>query len=181
MTREQTGQVLAIVRMVWPHSNLGGDAGQVVGLWHSFLESFAMDDIEGAVRELAASGREHAPPVGVVAQTAAARASDLPEWDQAWAEVDRLIRRFGYANVPPDEAFSHRLIAMWARPAWKELCSGPAPGTNGHGTHHAQQREAFKAMRARVTRDVGLAALNAPRTSTLKRLPPTFEIPSVTL
>ena len=162
--------MLAVVRMMWPHSNLGDDAVAIVGLWHSLLERFDAGDVEAAVRELAASGREHAPPVGLVVKTLAERATDAPEWDETWSEVHRLIARFGSYRVPPEDEFSHPIVAAFARPAWRELCMAPAPGTGGHGTHEAQQREAYKAMRARLGRDGALVALGAPRPGSRRRL-----------
>lgn len=167
MTFEQTCQLVAGVQALWPHIALADDTP---GVWHSLLEPFELADAEQAVRELAVQGREFPPPVGVLVKALADRATDIPEWDEAWAEIHRLIRRYGSYELPPEDAFSHPVIAAFARPAWQELCMGPAPGTDGHPTHEAQQREAYKAMRARASRDTALTAVAAPRRSTLRRL-----------
>lgn len=168
MTRPETAQILAGVRLLWPHSNLGAPS-EATAAWHGLLERFAARDVELAVRELAATGREHAPPPGVVLRAVADRASDLPTWEDAWEEVGRLIARFGSYRVPPTGAFSHPLIAAFARPVWQELCVGPASGTREHGTHYAQQREAFKAMRNRIENGAALDAVGAARRRPLPR------------
>lgn len=168
MNRQEAAQIVAGVRVLWPHSNLGSPA-EAIAAWHGLLEQFPVRAVELAVRELAASGREHAPPPGVVLRAVADRETDLPTWEDAWDETCRLISRFGSYRVPSVEAFSHPLIAAFARPAWAELCAGPAAGTNGYGTHFAQQREAFKAMRHRVERGAALEAVGAARRRPLPR------------
>lgn len=166
MTFEQTCQLVAGVQALWPHQPLGAETP---GVWHPLLERFAAEDCEAAIRELATTGREFPPPVGVLVRTVTDRAADLPEWDEAWAEVQRLIRRRGSYNPPTLEDFSHPAVAAFAIPSWTELCLGPAEGTRDYGMHHAQQREAFKAMRSRTQRDSALAAIGAPRPSAARR------------
>lgn len=164
MTAEQVAAVLTVVRMEWPHSSLGGGtASEIVSYWHRILGAYEPDVVEDAVKELIASGREHAPGPGLVAKTAAARLVDSPDWDEAWREVLRVMARLGSYVTPGPSDFSHEAIAAFAIPAWAELCSGPAAGTNGYGTHHAQQREAYRAIAARAQRDTALSALGAPR------------------
>src|SRR5688500_2759539 len=134
--------------MEWPHSNLGPDAATIAAYWLQILGRYSLEDVEGAVEELIASGREHAPGPGVVASVCAARSTDLPDLDEAWAEIDRLKNRWNPAfpgrEVPPADAFSHPVVAAFAVPAWSELCRGPAPATRDYGTFYAQQREAYR-------------------------------------
>lgn len=167
MTREQTAVILAAVKRLWPYSNLGGAVDDIVDTWHSFLAAFDAHAVEGAIRELAAQGREQAPPVGVVVKTVAERTADVPDFDEAWTEIERLKNRYHPAHpgreVPPPERFSHPLVAGFAIPAWRELCLGPAPGTKNFGTFYAQQREAWKALAHRHNRSVALGAVGAPR------------------
>jgi hypothetical protein len=162
MTAQETAAVLAVVRVLWPHSVLGDDARTVLNAWHLMLESYGREDVEHAIRELATT-RDHAPGPGVVARVASERAVDAPDWDVAWAEVCRLIRSHGRARTPSVGEFSHDAVAAFALPAWRELCDGPAPGTREWGTHYAQQREAYRALRARGERGAVLRALGAPR------------------
>jgi hypothetical protein len=120
MTREETARVVAAIQLLWPHSNLGGAPADVVSMWHSFLGEFPHQAVDAAVRELSAQGREHAPPVGVVAKTVATRAVDPPDWDEVWTEIEQLLKRYhpGFPNreTPPAGAFSHPLIAAFAVP-----------------------------------------------------------------
>jgi hypothetical protein len=169
MTYAEVCRLVAVVQALWPHQRLALETPKV---WFSLLEGFTLEDAEAGVRELAAEGREWPPPVGVIVKTLADRSTEIPEWDQAWHKIGCLIRRYGSYRLPPDEAFSHPVIAAFARPAWQELCTAPAPGTNGHGTHKAQQREAYNAMRTRAHRDTGLLAIGAPRSAGLRRLSP---------
>jgi hypothetical protein len=171
MTFAQTCQLVAGVQALWPHQPL---ADSTPGVWHALLERVDYADAEAAVRELAGGGREFAPPVGMVVKTIGERGRDLPEWDEAYREILAAVRRFGSWQEPQAEHWSSPLIAgfMAGRGVWMEWCLSPAPGTSDHGTFAAQQREAFKAARARVQRDTGLLALGAPRRSSLNRLAP---------
>ena len=166
MTREDTAAVAAMVRMLWQHSPMDP---MTPDIWHPMLERLDRADVEQAVRELAATGREHAPPVGVIIKAVADRTVDVPDFDSAWAEIQTLIRRNGSYRPPEPEDFTHPAIAEFAIPAWQELCMAPAPGVNGHSTHYAQQRDAYQARAGRARRDAGLAAVGAPRRTGLNR------------
>lgn len=171
MTREQTSHVLGIVRMLWPHSNLGHNPAEVLALWHSLLIDHQAGDVEHAVRELAATGREHAPPVGLIVRTVAERAADCPDWDEARAEILQALRTYRpvgegdpYAG-PPAGYWSHPILAAFMANGWNEW----RLSREGNGTFQAQQREAWKAMAARAERGVALAAVGAPRRRGLER------------
>jgi hypothetical protein len=162
VTREEVVRLLLAVRMVWPHSSLGEDPNQVINLWFSFFETVPLREAEEAVKEMAVS-RDHAPGPGILLRSVMERANDAPDWDVAWEELRRLIRSRGSWSKPRPEDFSHLALAAFALPAWEELCRGPAEGTSGFGTHYAQQREAYGALRNRATRDLALLAVSAPR------------------
>lgn len=168
MTREETAQVLAVVRLLWPHSNLGHNPNEVVGIWHSMLTVADRESVESAVREQAAAGREHAPPVGVIVKAVADRCEDIPDWDEAEREIRRAIgsyrppRDVGRTNPyapPPAEYWSHPAIARFMEAAWEEW----RMAADGDRTFLAQQREAYKALRARAERAGSLRLVGAPR------------------
>lgn len=163
MTVEETALVLEGIRVLWPHSKLGDNPEIVLRTWHHLLRGVDRGEAEAAISELAATGREHAPLPGVVLKTVGERRIDSPDWDEAWVCISKLIRRFGYMRVPPADAFSHPVVAAFARPTWRELCTGPAAGTDDFGTHYAQQRDAYRALRARQQRDTALDHIGAPR------------------
>lgn len=197
MTVEEVAGVLGVIRMAWPHSKMSSGeetAEQIVTFWHTLLEPLDAAAVQAAVKEMVASGRQHAPLVGDVVAVVTAREMTVPEWDEAWAEVLRAIRYYrpprgtivadeaGVFPAPPADYFSHPAVAAFAIPAWNELRRGAAPGTKDYGTHHAQQREAYRAMAARVQRDAGLAVVGASRPSRgeLTRFDPAKALPPAT-
>ncbi len=174
MTRDETGTVLAVVRLLWPHSNMGGDPAEVVGIWHSLLAAADRDAVEAAVREAAAHGREHAPPVGVIVRMVAEREHDAPDWDEVEVEVLRAVRSYRpprgeaqrdpYAE-PPAEHWSHPTVALFMQGAWNEW----RMSVDGDRTFLAQQREAYKALRVRAERAGSLSLVGDPRRRQLER------------
>lgn len=175
MNRDETARVVAAVRLLWPHSNLGGNPADVISMWHSLLGDQLHQHVDAAIRELAAQGREHAPPVGVVVKTLAERTSVAPEWDEVRAEILHAIATYRQPPgiqadphaPPPDTYWSHPLVARFMEPAgvWKEW----RMSREGDGTFAAQQREAWKALAGRAQRGVALAAVGASRQPGLTR------------
>jgi hypothetical protein len=179
VNRNEAAALLSAVAALWPHSNLGPDPEVTVSLWAELLSAVDLAEATEAVKELAVSGREHAPPPGVVLRTAVERAEDVPAWGEAWEEIVRLLRRRGTywgpggtPGAPPEDVFSHPAIARFAIPAWRELALAPGPGAPGFGTHYAQTRDAYNAIRGRRVYDRGLAVIGAPRRRALGRLDP---------
>lgn len=174
MTRDETIEILAVVRLLWPHSNLGTNPSEVVGIWHSMLNTADRDSVENAVREQAAAGREHAPPVGVIVKAVAEREGDVPDWDEVEREVRRALvsyrpsredaRTNPYAP-PPAGYWSHPAIARFMEFAWDEW----RMSKEGDRTFLAQQREAYKALRARAERAGSLRLVGAPRRRDLSK------------
>lgn len=154
---------MAAVRLLWPHSNLGDDPNEVVGMWAKMLAEVPHEAADAALVELAV-GREHAPPVGVVVERAVDRALGLPSWDVVWPELDAKVRECmtvrGFRRPAVGE-FSHPYVGEFARANWRQLC--PSPREEDMGTHRAQMRDAYRAGAARQTRDAALEALGAPR------------------
>jgi len=168
VTRQDVAAMLMVVRREWPHSNVAAEGIEAtVEHWLSVLSATDATAARAALLEMVASEREHAPRPGLIVQAAAARAVDVPDFDEAWEEIGRLMMRHNPAfpgrEQPPAAAFSHPAVAAFALPAWRELYRGPAPGTNGYGTHYAQQREAWRAMAARSVRAEANWAVGAPR------------------
>jgi hypothetical protein len=179
VTKGEVVDVLSVVRMLWPHLQLGGDPAKrgadVVALWLSFLEGHEAQDVELAVRELAATG-ERFPGLPVLLSMVAQRGAALPEWDEVREEILRAIRSYRppredamvnpYA-MPPEDYWSHPVIARFVESVWDEWRMAPDPGVDAArgqaGTFFAQQRDAFKALRARAERGVALEAVAAPR------------------
>jgi hypothetical protein len=161
-----------VVRGLWPHSNIDqGRPHHTARLWHSMLSDCDQASVEAAVKEQAASGREHAPPVGVIVRMVAERAADAPDWDEVQVEVLRAVRSYRpppgpnpYA-APPATYWSHPAIALFMEGAWDEW----RMSTDGDRTFLAQQREAYKALRARAERAGSLSLVGAQRRRQLER------------
>lgn len=187
MNPEQIGKVLKLVKAAWPHSTLG-DPADSTRVWRALLEKFTPEQIADALKELAASGREHAPPAGVVLRTIVDRATAAPDFDEVHLEIVAAItgpRRYRpprdvaatdpYA-APPAEHWSHPTVAAFAEHVWNEWRMAPDSGCGDPGvasaarTFYAQQRDAYRALRTRVSRDASLAVIGAPRRGTLQTL-----------
>lgn len=161
--------MLAMVRLLWPHSNLGPNPTAVLGLWHSFLEHISATDVERTVRQLAADGREHAPPIGVVVKAAVDRSDTLPEWDEVRSEILRAVRTYRpppgeladpYAG-PPASFWSHPAVARFMEHSWTEW----RMASEDDGTFNAQQRDAYNAMKGRLSRERRNIAVGADTTA----------------
>jgi hypothetical protein len=164
VTGEEAARIVTAVRLLWPHSNLGDDARQVVGMWAKMLEGVDYASADAALMELAV-GREHAPPVGVLVERAVDRALNLPGWDEVWPDLERLalasVMSDGRKRIPAPGEFSHPFVAGFARERWRMLC--PLPDADGVATLRAQTRDAYRAAAGRHARDAALAALGAER------------------
>lgn len=100
MTPEQTADVLSMVRLWWPHSDVdSGDVDGTAKAWHAALERYGREEVEQAVRRLLASGREHAPGVGViVARIEHERQGEPPSFDEAQSFIARHISALPYSS-----------------------------------------------------------------------------------
>lgn len=167
-----------MVRVLWPHSQLGDDPRAVLKLWHAMLGGFEHEDVEAAVKEWAAIGERHAPLPGVLVAMVSRRAVELPEWDEVRDEVIRVSKTYrrppdeggiywgdplGAGDpgrvAPPAEEWSHALVGQFMEGRWEEWRHHRL----GDTTFYAQQRDAYNALRERVHRDVGLLAVGASR------------------
>ena len=123
MTQDQTGQVIAVVRALWPHSELGGDTDATLGAWHGLLGELPFEAVQASIMRLAKAGREHAPPPGVVARDVAiAAAAPAPGFDEVQAYLSRNTRLLPYAGDDRDtleavvsltRAGAHEAVCRW--------------------------------------------------------------------
>jgi hypothetical protein len=121
MTIDETANVLAMIRLHWPASRLGDDPHEVLVGWHRELGTFDASVVEAAVMQLARSGREFAPPLGVVVHHAArslAGAAPSGEDGQLWLGRHRSLLPYGETNTPEDTVTAiERLTAAGAHEA----------------------------------------------------------------
>jgi hypothetical protein len=175
VTGQQTANIVAMVRVLWPHSPLGDDPAVVLRLWRAMLGQLDAVEVEAALKEYAAAGERHAPAPGVILNMVAKRQTDLPEWDEVRDELLHAARTYRRppdiegtriwktdpaAEPPPVGYWSHPIVAEFMDGRWPEWRAQRA-GTDT--TFMAQQRDAYNALRARVERDTGLVMIGAPR------------------
>lgn len=97
MTKRETANVVSMVRLSWPHSTLGDSPTEIHATWHDELRDLTSTAVELAVQRLRRSGREHAPPIGVIVQTARLLAAGDPiGFDDMQRLLDRHSRCLPY-------------------------------------------------------------------------------------
>ena len=141
MKKSEVLKLVTVTKTLWP-SWKGGDSPEelslVVDAWQAILDDIPPDLALAAVRSLATSGREFAPPVGVIRQKAlqlvsAATGGVAPDVDEAWAEVRLAASSRGYMAGQPE--WSHPAVGAAVRSiGWKDLC---------HSTNHDALRAHF--------------------------------------
>ena len=104
MTREEFTNVQQLQVALWPHSRQqpSGEHMEVVyELWRWLTYAEAVE----ALKALAADGREHAPPPGVVvAKASERRDGGTVEFDQVWEVFERANRLGAFHEVPHPDA-----------------------------------------------------------------------------
>lgn len=191
MTASEVTKLVAVVNLLWPHSRIGDDLQGTVAVWQEMLGDQSYSDAEKAIQGIAASGRNQAPPVGVVLATIIDRSTRLPDWDQVETEVLRMIRSYRpkrdramrdpYAQPLPED-WSHPVIAEYmTSDKWREWREGKP----GDRTLVAQLRESYKATAERHIRNARNAAIGIPhpvpeipRGGGLIRMDPTRHLPA---
>lgn len=105
---------MAIVRTLWPHSVLGPDPEVALATWEAMLADATAAEVSDALHKLAADGREHAPPVGVIAHAVAvARQSVAPGFDDfGEIKMRTLGRAMAHDLYRPNGRFSPEDTAL---------------------------------------------------------------------
>lgn len=174
MERSEAGKVLALILAVWPRVDQPDNAPDV---WAGIFVNVEFGDVMAAVQEYIAAGSAFPPSASEVLALVTERATDVPEWDEALAEIEMALKRYRLPRGtvvsserelhagPPDDYWTHPALAIFMQGnVWFEWKMSPE---RDRRTFLAQQREAYKALRARASRDMGLLLVSAPRRSTL--------------
>lgn len=131
MTDAEIAQAIAYCRVLWPHSRVADtEQATVILAWRGLVADLELRHVRAAIDKLAAEGREHAPPPGVIRRIATrfredSQTGDLPSADEAWAEVLREISRVGYTIELTGEElqFKHPVIqAAVDALGWGYIC-----------------------------------------------------------
>lgn len=98
-----------------------------VQVWTDMFSDIDAGYVRAALQQL--SGREFFPPLGVIRDRAldlersASGVAAAPGWEPAWDEIWRSVRLDGRYAQPPDEAWSHPVVAeLVAAFGWQILC-----------------------------------------------------------
>lgn len=158
MTQAEVAQLAAAIRVLWPHSPAlsAKDHQVLVRIGAQVLGDIAAAEALAFVKEQARAGREFAPTLGQVANavlTAREQAAGTypPDSDQAWMQVQRAVRRHGWASGPP--SWAHQAIADAVEAiGWRELCMSERPDvTRAHFTRFYESARARYQERTRRT------------------------------
>lgn len=135
MKKTEVVKLITVTATLWPTfrgPQTDDEMDLAVETWRAVLDDVPPDLAVAAVHALATSGREFAPPVGVIRQkavqlVAAAIGQMAPSVDEAWAEVRQKASELGYMNGPPAE-WSHRAVDdAVAAIGWREICHSTNP------------------------------------------------------
>ena len=175
MKKTEVLKLVTVTKTLWPNwkgADTADELALAVDTWQAILDDIPTDLALAAVRSLATSGREFAPPVGVIRQKAvqlvsAATGGNAPDVDEAWAEVRHATSSRGYMAGQPD--WSHPAIAAAVHSiGWKDLC---------HSTNHDALRAHFFKVygtaqaRADAERDLPPAARAVAELHVGRRMP----------
>lgn len=171
MTPSEIVEFTRVVKLLWPHWRDPSSRDEIralVTIWRPLLDDVPPDIAVAVVQQLAADGREHPPPVGVIRDraidmAAAARGDIVPDPDQAWAEVQEAIRAGGYQQ-PPDH-WSHPVVTSTVRTiTWSQLClSTNQETTRAHFLHSYRDAKArYHAERGRLPSTLQILAAQPP-------------------
>jgi hypothetical protein len=122
VTRQEAAAVVAMLKLWWPHSDLtaSGISATVDG-WHEALGSFGAEEVERALRQLRDTGREHAPPLGVVvAAVRRAQQPPPPSFDDVQAYLSRNVSLLPYGG--DDRNTASAVEALTAAGAHEAVC-----------------------------------------------------------
>jgi hypothetical protein len=129
MTREETAKVLAYIAAVYPRVEI---AEGTLDAWHDLLSDLPFELAMSATkRVLLDQDGPWLPAVGQIRRAALFLAnSRLLDPDEAWGEVERAVRKFGWPR--PTEALAsmspltRRIVENIG---WQEICASQNPDT----------------------------------------------------
>jgi|SRR4051794_41444604 hypothetical protein len=115
MNQADAYDAVALVKMLWPHSDLGPSDEAVAKLWFSRLVPFEAEVVVSAITKLSDEGREFAPPLGVIVHRINQELQDPPpSFEDMMQFIGRhgrcLPYRDGY-NTPEDTALAIECLA----------------------------------------------------------------------
>jgi hypothetical protein len=155
MTRDEAKRIMAMVRVLWPHSVLypEGQATLALDVWAGILDDVSLTAATAAVQALAHEAREFPPPVGVIGSkaadlVAASRGELPPDAGDAWGVVEKLMLCY---DPPATSGYPHPAIATAVErlgwPMLRELAGAQREGlasVRDIATVRAQFRDVYR-------------------------------------
>lgn len=122
MTEQEIIHLLALAAANHPHVQ-ERDLAPTAELWHAMLRDENYETAKAGLLKVLAHSK-HFPTVGEVLEGIAAvkPKHPLPEPEEAWQEVLRLVKNVGYMGTP---TWSHEMVgktAMALYGSWVQLC-----------------------------------------------------------
>lgn len=134
MKESEVIKLVTIAQALWPNWRAPSEPDTfrlAVEAWGAILGDVPAPLALAALHSLATSGREFAPPVGLIRLEALqlvsrADGTAAPDVDVAWGEVQRAAAQRGYMAGEPGwshEAISNAVFAL----GWKDICHSTNP------------------------------------------------------
>lgn len=143
---------------LWPSKPMPPDAAEA---WYPLLEDLPGDEVAVAIRAVALdAGNVWPPSVGQL--RAACEPPDRP-WEQALAELRRLVARHGSYGPTPDlgELDDRALVDLVEAYGWQQVCRLQLSDPAARAQFRDSYRDAQRRERERGRREV--AALAGPQ------------------
>jgi len=151
VTPSEVLELVGRIQVTWPRTKWAAPVEFVGTVWLDYLADLPADAVRATLVDLPPTW---APAPGELREAVLARIDPdvSPDGDEAWAEVQAGIRRWG-ASAPYHRPFGEGDPKVWSHPAvaaaveafgWGALCRADNPGTD-----RAQFRDFYAAARAR--------------------------------
>lgn len=137
MTREETLKILSVLRVAYPKFGDGTDSKMLVEVWSDMLSDCEYMDVNNAIKRYIATNESNfAPSIGKI-RSMIVKQNDAElneEWVDAWGEVERAIRNYGfYRELEALNSMSPVTRTCVQAIGWKNICNSEEMGVErGH-------------------------------------------------
>lgn len=148
MDKAEFATIAAALRTYFPRYNMFPNE-EAMSLWYQELQDIPAEVLGTALRKWVATNKW--PPSIAELREGCAEVvkGKVPDWGEAWAQVTRAIRRYGYAR--PEEALASMQPTTRAaveRIGWTDICQSENPETI-----RAQFRQVYEISAQREVED----------------------------
>ena len=127
MTMQETSVLLGILKTAYPrfYTDITPETlGETVELWHAMLSDVTLELARPALFRLIATSK-FPPSIAEMRKSVAdIKYEALPDAGEAWGEVNRAIRKYGYYQQEKAlESMSETTRMIVRRMGWRDLCT----------------------------------------------------------